>query len=123
MLFSSQTKAYFYSVIAILMLGSEKKLVMSNAFRETPFTRDQEGSVPCYDHYKQMFNISDIFNKGLYANSVPNKVGGHGTPGEEGHFHKFIMSCLLKNIDHLFKNVPSCNYSTLTFENFCSLLV
>jgi hypothetical protein len=99
-----------------------KKYVISNAFQRHPTTRSTKGIVPAYDHYKQMFNSCDIFNRKLHDRKYPHRSGGRGKRGEAGHVHKFILSVMLQNIFNLHKSVSDCPLYNDSFKDNCLLL-
>jgi len=98
------------------------KFVLSNAFIEGKETRSQKKVIPVYDHYKEMFNGCDMFNRALHDRLFPHTNGGNGVSGEKGHCHKFIMGALLQNVFNLWESSVGKDVETINFEAKCIML-
>eukprot|EP00602_Paraphysomonas_sp_CaronLab_P009213 CAMPEP_0185034516 /NCGR_PEP_ID=MMETSP1103-20130426/24485_1 /TAXON_ID=36769 /ORGANISM="Paraphysomonas bandaiensis, Strain Caron Lab Isolate" /LENGTH=212 /DNA_ID=CAMNT_0027571205 /DNA_START=668 /DNA_END=1303 /DNA_ORIENTATION=+ len=76
-----------------------KKYVLSNAFTKHHSTQITH-IVPLYDHYKVIFNVSDLFNKSMHDRFFPHRKGGKNISSDLGCIHNFTLTAVLLNVIH-----------------------
>lgn len=97
------------------------KYVISNAFHHAPATRKTDNVTPVYDHYRQAFNICDVFN-GHDLIIYPHKCGGKSVSGLNGNISKFVMGAVLENVFNSHRNIRGiAAYNMSAQDKYCAL--
>jgi len=95
-----------------------RKYVLGNAVRRVNQAQEKH-RVPGSDEYAQIFNVCDLFNRGLHDRTWPNKHGGFKRLGDRGSQDDFIFSAALKNAFLAYEINANIRKGVIDFQTHC----